>query len=142
MTARSAITAAGLLLASCSGGRHVVTATPLDIGVVSPRLCIAIDPSRPDGVWWWEPGAVGCSTRSTGPDVFHADEARVERTSDVIDVRFRLQLIVADPHTQQSFTGVSITIDRHTFRSSATGAEVATIRRARLDMAEQVGRSS
>ena len=31
------------------------------------RLCVAVDPRDPHGVWWWQPGASGCTSRSTGP---------------------------------------------------------------------------
>jgi hypothetical protein len=140
LTGVAVITAGALLVTSCSAGvgRYIVTASPIDIGAVRQRLCIAVDPSTSDGVWWWEPGRSGCRTRSTGPTVFHADGASVVRTSNTIDVRFRLQLIVADPQKQRSFADVLLTIDRHTFRCSSTGTEVQAARLRRLDVPEQV----
>jgi hypothetical protein len=47
--------------------RYVVTASPIDVRVGS-GLCVAVDPSDPKGVWWWQPGE-DCSSRSTGPMV-------------------------------------------------------------------------
>jgi len=139
LTRVAVITTSVLLVTSCFGavGRHVVTATPSISGQFG-SLSIAINPSTSDGVWWWEPGRAGCSTRSTGPAVFHADEAAVERASNTFDVRFRLQLIVADPQKQRSFADVSLRIDGHTFRSSPTGAEVQAARLRRLDVPEQL----
>jgi hypothetical protein len=76
--------------------RFVVSAEPLRlIDVRHPGVCVAVDTTDPKGVWWWEPGLSGCSSRSTGPDVFAADDAGVARRPDTLhlDVRFRLQLI-------------------------------------------------
>jgi hypothetical protein len=74
--------------------RYIVTAAPLDIGAITQKLCIAVDPTDTHGIWWWEAGHRGCSTRSTGPDVFHAESAAVVRQpSGAIDCRFRLPLI-------------------------------------------------
>lgn len=97
---------AALLLGPMSGGcgrttgsrdsvpRYLVTASPIDVGVGSGRLCVAVDPSDPKGVWWWQPGK-DCSSRSTGPTVFHAEEAVVAASpqAGTADIRFRLQLI-------------------------------------------------
>jgi hypothetical protein len=38
---------------------------------------VAVDPTDPKGVWWWEPGRSGCSSRSTGPSAFRGDDATV-----------------------------------------------------------------
>src|SRR5215831_19078559 len=75
--------------------QYVVTAAPIDVGVSSVGLCIALDPNDSTGVWWWEPGRSGCTSRSTGPGVFRADDASVTTRglTDIIDVHFRLQLI-------------------------------------------------
>src|SRR5262245_38875523 len=60
-----------------SAPRFVVTAAPIDVGISGRGLCIAVDPNDSTGVWWWQPGHSGCSSRSTGPGVFRADDARV-----------------------------------------------------------------
>jgi hypothetical protein len=54
-------------------------------------ICVGVDQTDRHGVWWWEPGQSGCSTRSTGPGVFPAVDATVVLTaaSAPIDVRFR-----------------------------------------------------
>jgi hypothetical protein len=52
-----------------SRGRYIVTAEPINIGIGSARFCVATDPTDSQGVWWWEPGPKGCSSRSTGPAV-------------------------------------------------------------------------
>ena len=53
--------------------RYVVTASPIDVSLGPSGVCVAVDPLDRRGVWWWEPGASGCASRSTGPGVFHAD---------------------------------------------------------------------
>jgi hypothetical protein len=56
-----------------SAPRYVVTESPIDVGR-GIRLCIAVDPADHRGMWWWQPGATGCDSRSTGPGLFHAVE--------------------------------------------------------------------
>src|SRR4029453_19107515 len=69
----------GLALVACRSmppeaapARYIVTTAPLGVGAASPGICVAVDPTDPQGIWWWEPGWSGCSSRSTGPGVFHA----------------------------------------------------------------------
>lgn len=74
--------------------RYLVSATPIDLGVRGPaHFCVAVDPTDRQGVWWWEAGATGCDSRSTGPAVFHADGASVANTASGIEVRFRIPLV-------------------------------------------------
>ncbi len=61
-------------------GRYVVTATPITITGLFKALCVGVDPTDAHGVWWWEPGRSGCSSRSTGPGVFPAEDATVSRS--------------------------------------------------------------
>jgi hypothetical protein len=94
-----------LVLAGCgqpsaqAEGRYLVTSTPLLLGLGNTGLCIAVDPRDPHGVWWWEPGGSGCATRSTGPEIFHADQATVARSTEsgAFTAAFRLQLHSATP---------------------------------------------
>src|SRR5262245_19941615 len=88
--------------------RYLVTAAPLDVGGGIYGLCIAVEPSNPRGVWWWEPGRTGCSTRSTGPGVFPAEGAGVatRASSATIDARFRLPLI-GSPVSAPAFANVN-----------------------------------
>src|ERR1700752_1248776 len=75
-----------------SRGRYAVTAEPLDVGLHT-KLCIAVDPADSAGVWWWEPGAAGCSTRSTGPALMRGLEPQVRLSQpDVVEARFRIGL--------------------------------------------------
>jgi hypothetical protein len=112
--------------------RYLVTARPLNTGVTSPPLCVAVDPADPHGVWWWEPGASGCATRSTGPGVFPGDGAVVERTAAAIQVRFRIGL-----HGRPPFADVVLTVDRNEMQARASGARVPIARRNGLEMREE-----
>ena len=73
--------------------RYIVTSVPIDVRVGS-RLCVAVDPADPVGVWWWQPGTSGCSSRSTGPGVFRGNNAAVvvRDGSSGVDVRFHIAL--------------------------------------------------
>ena len=133
-----------LALAACraapqappSPPRYVVTAVPIDVGVVSKELCVGVDPHDPRGVWWWEPGSSGCATRSTGPDVFPAEQAAVKVRSgaDPIEVCFRMQLKRAPGSTLPAFADVQLVVEDNAIRAVASGVKVAAARRADLDL--------
>lgn len=145
---RARFVAAILLLSvsvACqSGPRYTVTATPINlIGPGHPGHCIAIDPTDPEGVWTWEPGLVGttsrsspnngyssdCSRRSTGPSVLRADQARVTATaSGASEVHFQMQLIIGGP------LDVSLILQDGVLRNPARGTHVATSHRSDLDV--------
>jgi hypothetical protein len=114
--------------------RFIVTATPLDLGVTTPWLCIAVDPANPDGIWWWHPGAPGCATRSSG--VFHAEAAAVSAgpRPGMIDLAFRLRLHAA-PGTPE-VAEVRLVLEDDTVRSPQSRVVVHTTRRADLDLPE------
>ena len=40
--------------------RYLVTETPINVGM-APSLCLAVNFLDSEGVWWWEPGATGCT---------------------------------------------------------------------------------
>jgi len=105
--------------------------------VCSGRFCIAIDPANPKGVWWWEPRK-DCSTGSTGPRVFEAEQARVSRSEQtgMTDVSFRLGLITGPNSTSPPFADVRLVLHGGRLRASATGSEVATVHRKDLDVPE------
>jgi hypothetical protein len=111
--------------------RYLATSDPLLVSLTTPGLCIAVDPSDPHGVWWWQPGPSGCGTRSTGPEIFHAEQATVSRSteSNVIAVAFRLQLISAH---QPSFRDVRLVIEEGRMRTLDGKAAVAVHRRSDL----------
>lgn len=130
----------GFSASSCSSltpaaGRYIVTATPLNvIGGNHPGLCIAVDPSDKQGVWWWEPGPGGCSTSINSPRVFRAQQAAVAQAGSVVDVRFELDLHVAGPRH------AVLQLQDSNLQDVGSGMRVATARRANLDIAPAYGR--
>jgi hypothetical protein len=119
--------------------RYVVTAEPIDVGI-APKLCIAVEPANPQGVWWWHPGDRGCSNRSTGPGVFRAEHVTVvEMRSATIEVRFRMQLILGPGSTRPDFTDVELVIQDASMHDVASGARVPVMRRSDLDVPAQPG---
>jgi len=116
--------------------RFFVTAGPIDVGVSRRGLCIAVDPNDAEGIWWWEPGRSGCSSRSTGPGVFRADDARVARAgSGTTDISFRLQLITG-PSEGPRFADVRLTLRDTDIRSIPSGMQVSIERRHDLEIPE------
>ncbi len=118
--------------------RYLVTVTPIEVGLGSLGLCIAVDPLDQHGVWWWEPGASGCATRSTGPSVFHADGATIstmKRTGPTA-VGFRLQT----HSSTRPFIDVRLVMEGNSMRAVQSGAQVALQRRSDLDVPEMPGR--
>lgn len=117
-----------------SVARFLVTGSPLDVGLGTRSLCIAVDPLDPRGVWWWGPGASGCDSRSTGPGVFHALEATVApstRTGPTA-VSFRLQTHSA----ARPFIDVHLIVEDGNMRGLESGDWVALQRRNNLDLPE------
>jgi hypothetical protein len=118
-------------------GPYLATATPLRVGLADDKgLCIAIDRRDPHGLWWWEPGASGCARRSTGPGVFHADQATVARSteSDAFTAGFRLQLHSATP---PSFLEVRLVVEDGRMRTLDYRSDVAVHRRQDLIIREE-----
>ena len=103
-----------------SVGRFAVTAEPIRVGLGNLGLCIAVDPRDPKGIWWWEPGASGCATRSTGPDVFPANEPKVSRTPAGAAAEFQL----GTHDIARPFILVRLVVDPSTMRSADTSHEV------------------
>ncbi len=120
-----------------SAPRFFVTAAPIDVGVSRRGLCIAVDPNDARGVWWWEPGRSGCSSRSTGPGVFRGDDARVARAeSGRTDIYFRLQLITG-PSEGLRFADVRLALRDTQIRSIPSGMQVSIERRHELEVPER-----
>jgi hypothetical protein len=116
--------------------RYLVTEGPVNVGL-SQGLCLAIDPNDEHGVWWWEPGASGCATRSTGPNVFQGDQARVSRSSDSSTTAgFRLGTHSRD----RPFIDVRLILERGQMRAIDTGAQVPVQPRSDLDIPEMAPR--
>jgi hypothetical protein len=121
--------------------RYIVTTTPIDVGVMSPAICVAIDPTDSKGVWWWLPGSLGCSSRSTGPGVFSAERAVVRASSQTgaIEIRFRVQLILAPGSTKSQFPDVVLVLQDGVMRAMASGAQVPAAPRHDLEVPERPG---
>jgi hypothetical protein len=123
------------LLSQQSPSRYLVTAAPIEVGLGRLALCIAVDPLDQHGVWWWEPGAPGCATRSTGPDVFHAEEATVSATmpTGATALAFRLQT----HSTTRPYIDVHLMLEGNHMRALQTGKRVSLQRRRNLDIPER-----
>ena len=117
--------------------RYLATVTPIEVGLGTLGLCIAVDPLDQHGVWWWEPGASGCATRSTGPGVFHADEATISTMKPgPTAVGFRLQT----HSSTRPFIDVRLLMEGNSMRAVQSGARVALQRRSDLDVPEMPSR--
>jgi hypothetical protein len=125
-------------MTSSATGRYVVTAEPLDLGIGAPNFCVAVAARDPRGVWWWERGAIGCSSRSTGPGVFHADSAAVTQSSQGTLVRFSIPLITGPGFRGPDHKDIELSLAGGRIRVAATGADVPTIRRNDLEIPERV----
>ena len=118
-------------------GRYVMTMAPLRVGV-DPGLCVAVDPTDRRGVWWWEPGQSGCGTRSTGPQVFQADEASVSAApGGATAVGFRLGTHSA----ARPFIRVRLLLEGDQMRSLDTGSRSAVRRSPDLAVPEEAPRA-
>jgi hypothetical protein len=124
-----------LALAACRPGqaRYLVTATPIDVGV-GTGLCLAIDPLDQHGIWWWQPGATGCASRSTGPGVFHAAEGRISTSvsGTPTSVGFRL----GTHSTTRPFIDVQLLVEDASIRALNTGATASLEGRNDLEVPE------
>lgn len=113
-----------------TAGSYLVTNTPIDTGVTSPALCIAVDTSQADGVWWWQPGRNGCASRSTGPGLFRGMHVTASGAPPgAVVVSFQLQLIDVD-HAAGRTADVILTLEDQYMRAQASGARVPTHRRS------------
>jgi hypothetical protein len=116
--------------------RYIVTVTPINlVGAGHPGHCIAVDPTDAEGVWLWEPGPSGCSSRTTGPMIFRAQHATVAVPigSGAVEVHFRLQLM-SGPRD------VELLIQDGGMRVAVSGVVVSTERRSDLDIPPAYGR--
>jgi hypothetical protein len=141
LAARVVLIAACLAFALACGAtapaRYLVTTSPLDVGLGSQRLCIAVDPDDRTGVWWWDPGQSGCSSRSTGPGVVHAEQAGVMAAGSVVQVTFRVPVQRPAGSTLPGFADIAIAIEDGIMRALAVGQRVPVERRPDLEIPEQ-----
>jgi len=113
------VAAVSLIACAPAAGRYVMTTSPVQVGLGNLGLCFAVDPGDPHGVWWWQPGASGCSTRSTGPDVFPADDLRISAPRPgATGIDFRL----GTKDDQRPFIRVRLMLDESGLRSLDTGS--------------------
>jgi hypothetical protein len=119
---------------AASTSRYLVTVRPIDVGLPSAPLCIAVDPVDEHGVWWWDPGASGCDSRSTGPGVFWAEEAVVTRSapSGPIAASFRLPTHSAS----RPVLDVRLVIEAGQMRTLGSAVKVELRGRSTLDLPE------
>ena len=129
--------AASLLACAPAAGRYVVNTTPVQIGLGNLGLCFAVDPGDPHGLWWWEPGASGCTTRSTGPDLFHPDDAKVSQPRPGVT---EIELRLGTHDLQKPFIRVRLILDDAGLRSLETGSRSDVERRDDLTIPEQAPR--
>jgi hypothetical protein len=134
----------GLAIVACRSAspkpaRYTVTKDPIDVGVMSPAICVAVDPTNPQGVWYWLPGPSGCSSRSTGPGVFHPDRGVVTAPSQTgaVGIRFRVQLILAPGSMRSEFADVVLVLQGGVMRANTSGAQVSTELRQDLEVPER-----
>lgn len=114
--------------------RYLVTETPVDVGD-GIRLCIAVSPSENQGLWWWGAGASGCDSRSTGPGVFHPDDARVSGGEGGVPVAASFRL--GTHSLSRPYIDVSLVMENDSMRALETGARVRLLRRKTLEIPER-----
>lgn len=117
---------------ACQDKTYIVTKSPVDVGMASHGLCVAVDETDPHGISWWDPGRGGeCSTRSSS--IMPGDRPSISRAAGgSIDVRFRLGLVSREP---DAHIDVVLTIDGQTMRGMS-GARVPVVRRNDLKIPE------
>lgn len=113
---------------------YLVTHTPVDVGD-GIRLCIAVKPFGNRGLWRWGAGASGCDSRSTGPGVFHPDDARVSvgRGANPVSASFQL----GTHSLSRRYIDVSLVMENDSMRALETGARVRLLRRKTLEIPEK-----
>lgn len=116
-----------------SAPRYLFTERPILVGE-GIELCLAVNPGDPQGVWWWMPGTSGCTTRSSGPGLVHADQATVSPSTAArqTTVSFRL----GTHSVERPFIHVSLVVQDGRMRAIESGAQVMLQARANLNVPE------
>ena len=114
-----------------SATRYLVTEQPIDIGL-SVGFCVAVEPGNPKGVWWWEPGATGCTSRSTGRAALPGEQAQVSSATagKPITVSFR----VGTHSKTRPYVDVRLTIAGDEIRLVGSDQRTPVKRRGDLDV--------
>jgi hypothetical protein len=110
-----------------------VTQNTIDVGE-GIGLCIAVDPVDPQGVWWWMPGASGCSSRSSGPGVVHAEQATVTRAKPQASTALSFRL--GTHSATRPFIDVRLIVEDGRMWALETGAQVSLETRGNLEVPE------
>ena len=115
-----------------SDSHYLLTESAIDVGE-GIELCIAVD-GEPQGVWWWMPGETGCTSRSSGPGLVHADQATVSQGTAPAPrtVSFRLGTHSA----KRPFIDVRLVVQEGRMRAPESGAQVMLQTRGNLDVPE------
>jgi hypothetical protein len=116
-----------------SDPRYLVTQNTIDVGE-GIGLCIAVDPVDPQGIWLWMPGASGCSSRSSGPGLFHPEQATVTRATSATPTALSFRLGTHSP--TRPFIDVRLVMEDGRMRSLETGAQVSLETRRNLEVPE------
>jgi len=120
---------------------YIVTAAPIAVRRGPGGLCIAIEPTNPRGVRWWQSSRPGCSTRNTMnrprdnsvgiAALFHPDDATVVHgmKRGTTEARFRLAL-----HGPPGYVDVVLVATGGQVIAASTGAHVNTVRMRTLEI--------
>jgi len=120
----------------------VVTAMPLRLNVGDPlALCLAIQPADAQGVWWWQPGQLGCGSRSTGPGLFRPIDATVRQETRRIAVTFTFRVVTARRLAPEATLSVTLVVllDEESMRSVGSGESVSVQRLNALEIPNDPG---
>ncbi len=123
----------GASAAACQPSeRFIVTTQELDaLGVRGLNLCFAVEPTNPQGVWWWHRGRSGCEIRSSS--VMLGTDGHVTRQpSGAIEATFVVPMKIGEPRP------VHLIFSEGSVRVVGTGATVPTTQRRELDMPEKL----
>jgi hypothetical protein len=118
--------------------QYIVTSTPITV-FENFKICVAIDPADPNGVWFWGAGhPSGCSSRSTFAAegatgikaLDHARDGSVQRRGVSSSlVRFRVPM-----HPPPEFVDVDLVFQPGQVLCVSTGSKVSTTLRSNLDI--------
>lgn len=111
-------------------GRYIVNVAPLLTGTGNRGLCFAVDPSQAHGVWWWQPMKGKCTSRSTGPGVFHAERSELMMLpGGAVEFRFQIPMMPKPRDPNPPDARVLVRIEKDSMRSLTMRSSSTTTRR-------------
>lgn len=134
LLAFTALACHSTLQPTTSVSRYLVTESPIHVGE-GIGLCLAVDPTDRQGIWWWMPGESGCTTRSSGPGVIHAEGAQVSPPAPAAATALSFRL--GTHSATRPFIDVRLTVEDGRMRAVETAAQVSLQDRENLDIPEQ-----